>query len=116
MKPHCSVFQLPMAELKQIVQDVTRTWALVANGPAAQPAEEPEEASNSKPCLMARFSARLGLQSKNQEGTRTKLVGLPAEGAGQKKSPLEPVGVAFFLKIFEIAPEALRAPPASVEP
>ena len=24
-------------------------------------------------------------------------------------SPLEPVGVAFFLKIFEIAPEALRA-------
>ena len=93
MKPHCSVFQLPMAELKQIVQDVTRTWALVA-----------------------RSSARLGLQSKNQEGTRTKLVGLPAEGAGQKKSPLEPVGVAFFLKIFEIAPEALRAPPAPVEP
>ena len=105
-----------MAELKQIVEEVTRTWALVANGPAAQPAEEPEEATNSKPCLMARFSACLGLQSKNQEGTRTKLVGLPAEGAGQKKSPLEPVGVAFFLKIFEIAPEALRAPPAPVEP
>ena len=30
--------------------------------------------------------------------------------------PLEPVGVAFFLKIFEIAPEALRALPAPVEP
>ena len=106
-----------MAELKQIVEDVTRTWALVANGPAAQPAEEPEEATaTSKPCLMARFSACLGLQSKSQEGTSTKLVGLPAEEAGQKKSPLEPVGVAFFLKIFEIAPEALRALPAPVEP
>ena len=106
-----------MAELKQIVEDVTRTWALVADGPAAQPAEEPEESkATSKPCLMARFSACLGLQSKNQESTSTKLVGLPAEEAGQKKSPLEPVGVAFFLKIFEIAPEALRAPPASVEP
>ena len=109
-----------MAELKQIVEDVTRTWALVADGPAAQPAEEPEESkATSKPCLMARFSACLGLQSKSQEGTSgtsTKLVGLPAEEAGQKKSPLEPVGVAFFLKIFEIAPEALRAPPASVEP
>ena len=51
-----------MADMKQIADDVTRTWAMVA------------------------------------------------------ASPLEPVGVAFFLKIFEIAPEALRAPPASVEP
>ena len=48
--------------MKQISEDVTRTWALVAAG------------------------------------------------------PLEPVGVAFFLKIFEIAPEALRAPPARVQP
>ena len=40
--------------MKQISEDVTRTWALVA------------------------------------------------------AQPLEPVGVAFFLKIFEIAPEALR--------
>ena len=30
--------------------------------------------------------------------------------------PLEPVGVAFFLKIFEIAPEALRALPAPIQP
>ena len=51
-----------MADMKQIADDVTRTWAMVA------------------------------------------------------ASPLEPVGVAFFLKIFEIAPEALRALPASVEP
>ena len=43
-----------MADMKQISEDVTRTWALVA------------------------------------------------------AQPLEPVGVAFFLKIFEIAPEALR--------
>ena len=48
--------------MKQISEDVTRTWALVAAG------------------------------------------------------PLEPVGIAFFLKIFEIAPEALRAPPARVQP
>ena len=48
--------------MKQISEDVTRTWALVA------------------------------------------------------AQPLEPVGVAFFLKIFEIAPEALRAPPARVQP
>jgi hypothetical protein len=45
------------ADMKQIADDVTRTWGLVAAG------------------------------------------------------PLEPVGVAFFLKIFEIAPEALRMCP-----
>ena len=40
----------------------------------------------------------------------TRTWGLVAAG------PLEPVGVAFFLKIFEIAPEALRALPATVQP
>eukprot|EP00964_Phaeocystis_antarctica_P081849 scaffold51248_cov68-Phaeocystis_antarctica.AAC.3 len=50
-----------MADMKQISDDVTRTWAMVA------------------------------------------------------ASPLEPVGVAFFLKIFEIAPEALRALTAPLE-
>ena len=48
--------------MKQISEDVTRTWALVAAG------------------------------------------------------PLEPVGVAFFLKIFEIAPEALQLFPFKDEP